>query len=207
VIETFSNTLSQSLLFYSASVLLDLTGTSVFKVLNLSVAKIMPDFISSSIFFSHIAVFGPNGILGKLLFNELLSNYLLDEEIYTPLREEFTDRFLLQELAMKRVPKYALQSLGYVSLVEWVDYPVAVVVRILSSSYVFSITHAQYLHDRDRINRTFFLGIALGIMQESAGTTFYPIVTHALYNSIVNAQLRLFGAPSEDDFDSIFEDF
>jgi hypothetical protein len=200
------DTFQTSLFLSNASSLFVIVGVHVFKILNISVIDFIPESIIQIISLRAMLL-GHNGIFGNLLYNEVLLEYLSDQNVYAPIREEFTDRFLTQDVGMRRLPKLLLHALGFSNFVEFVDHPAVAACRILISSYLFMIQHTQYFHDREQINRVFFAGLAFGVLQEYSGHMFYSTFAHLLHNNMVSLRGRLFGAPFEDDFDSIFEDF
>ncbi len=109
-------------------------------------------------------------------------------------QEEFLFRTLLQEILLKKAPKWVLGKIAP-GKVHWVDSKAAKVARIALSAAAFSAYHrgnqaALGLSDSQmnlQLCHTFGLGIATGILQEKTGSTWASIGLHLSQNILTTA--------------------
>jgi membrane protease YdiL (CAAX protease family) len=120
--------------------------------------------------------------------------------VIAPIMEEIECRFLIQEIALKQMPKKILSKISpkYVSLV---DSKIAKITRVFISSFLFALPH--YLTQEslgglggnpilknlmgNRIIVSFAGGIVLGSLQEATGSIANSLIVHAIHNCVVRA--------------------
>lgn len=103
--------------------------------------------------------------------------------IIGPIIEEIAFRFLLQDILLKRVPKYIIKKIlpGKETVV---DNRITKVFRILFTATLFAASHTDYTFFYK--THVFIVGITSGVLKESKMGILGAIGYHITNNSLVN---------------------
>jgi membrane protease YdiL (CAAX protease family) len=104
--------------------------------------------------------------------------------VMAPLVEETVYRLGYQEVMLRRIPKAVAARFapGHEALVDSIG---ARLTRVVVVAYLFALAH---LSNRpvDQLMPTFVGGIVMGLSQEFAENTTFPMLVHAAYNTAVH---------------------
>jgi hypothetical protein len=107
--------------------------------------------------------------------------------------EEITDRVILQELLLKRLPKTILQKYAP-KQIYLIDHPVVRVARVFLSSLHFAIIHTHAYHRDEDLYPYIMAGVVFGTLQEINGHPAYNMIAHVAANTLsLSGLVNFFG--------------
>ena len=104
----------------------------------------------------------------------------LDKTLRPAVVWEFFYLFLIQDVALKRIPKWILRAVGLDKYEEYVDSSAFSVARVFTSSFLG--TAAQWPNTQKARQNVFMISFVYGMVMEVTGSLYYPIAMHSIYN-------------------------